>query len=171
MKTRNRIASLIVAGALIAPLAGIADVPDVASMTDEELTITLEAVKAELSKRSGNLDGLVLSRDGITVTRNGDPYVERVYLRIPIIIQNDTDEETTIVCDQAIINGWTVAGIAPGFAAPHSKLKDELVFKIDDAECSTLEDVKTIDAKYYLEMKVDGKYKYNNEISDVHFEF
>ncbi len=163
----KKVASLFLIFIMLLPVISLADIPNVTKMSDDELHQTISAVYTKLEKRSLTDSNIILRRDGITVSRNGEAYVERLYLRIPVIILNETDEATTLVPDGCVINGWTVTALAPDFAEPHSQIKTELVFKIDEAECATIEDIKTIGVKYYVEMKVDGMYSYNKEISEL----
>ncbi len=164
----KKICAVCVIFILAIPFIACADMPTIADFSNEELVQIINSAYAELARRTAVDGDIIIQRDGITILKSGDAYVERVYLRIPVVIINDTDEATTLVSDGCVINGWTATALAPDFAEPHSRVKTELVFKIDEAECTTLEDVKSVDVKYYLEMKVDGKYSYNKEISEIY---
>lgn len=160
----KRILSIILALVVLPVSIVFADVPDVKVLTDEELVKTINLAFEELAHRSIDTDNILVELFELTAVRDGDSYVKNEYLNIPIILYNDSDDTMTLGASSCVINGWTATAISClDYAEPHSRLKTKLSFKLDGTDCKTLEDVKSIDVKYHLEMTKDGEYYHSNK--------
>lgn len=149
---------------LLSYSAALADMPDVKALNDEELVETINLAFEELAHRSIDADKVLVQLYELTAVREGDSYVKNGNLYIPIILYNESDDEMTLGPGGCVINGWTATAISSlDYAQPHSRIKTKLIFKLEDTDCKNLEDVKSIDVKYHLEMTKDGSYYHSNE--------
>ena len=124
---------------ILLPMAALADLPDVASMTDQELKDLISACSQELRTRAtSDPEGiLVFEYEGVRVYQSGEAYTKGGSLRVPVVVCNDTDHEIVVFAESVICNGWDIlAGNCR--ASGHAKKKNEITFKIEDADITSI---------------------------------
>jgi len=147
----KRILSLIVAIVLIVPVISFADI-DISSLTDQELRYIIDLCTSELQSRA-KLDSkgfLLLSHSGVEIYQTKTPSIDYVgYLRVPISIYNDTDDDLYIYLTNAKCNGWDIySGLCQ--VSGRGKTKEELVFKVSDADAKSFSDILTLCFTYEI---------------------
>jgi len=137
----KKLFAMILVIALALPVIALAD-PDVTSMTDQELRDMITACSAELRARSTTEpDGtLLFETEGLKLYQIGEPRVSSDYLYIPVAIYNDLDFQVSLSPNVPKINGWEIYSSGAS-ANAKSKKKDELSFKISDADVTALDQI------------------------------
>ena len=129
---------------------------DYSAMTDEELNVELNLIRAEITKRlylSEAKEILIDNIDGITVTLKGEPTLKQSSsgntLEFAIVV-NSSDKAVGLAIDDCYINGWKESTLFAKTLDPGTKLKDTISFYHveEDADLEDLADLE--DVKMYF---------------------
>jgi len=151
----KKVLAMLVAAsmALSAPCLG-ADL-NYGSYSDSELQYIVDSARTELYQRqqraeNGNL--VLCDVDGVQVAITGEGKVGYGgYLRFEVAISNNSGKTITIGTDKGYINGWeSYCSLDAYQLEPKKKVKDELVFELEDAGISTIEEVEDLSFKFHV---------------------
>ena len=136
--------ALILALSMTAALAEESDALDLSGKTIDELIRIINQARAELAMRLlPVVDGAVLYQDdNVSITLNGEAYLEDGALVLPIVLANHTNRNSLISFDDMSVNGWAVAGSSASVMGG-KKAKDE-IYIFDAEESADLTDLDTL---------------------------
>ena len=144
----KKLITVILILSLLLPAAALAT--DVTSMTDQELKEMIAICSAELiSRNTTDISGtLLFEHEGVQLFQNGDAVIgSGGFLRIPVIIVNNTNHEMCISIEDAICNGWSIYSSGASTVA-NSKKKDDLSFNVGDADVTSLDQIISLSFKW-----------------------
>ena len=135
---------------ILLPVIALAD-PDVASMTDQELTDLIAACSAELMARhTVEPDGiLIFEYEGVKVYQTGDAAVLGDYLRIPVALNNENDYEVIIGINTPICNGWEIYASGCS-AAANARKKGTLSFEVSEADVTEIDQIISLTFRWQV---------------------
>ena len=136
--------ALLMALSMTAALAEESDALDLSGKTIDELIWIINQARAELAMRLPPVvDGTVLYQDdNVSITMNGEAYLEDGALILPIVLVNHTNRNLLISLDDMSVNGWEVAG-STASGGGGKKAKDE-IYIFDAGESADLTDLDTL---------------------------
>lgn len=177
-KIITTIVALALAFAILLPVEAFAELPDFASMTDEELHDLINAARNELKVREliAEKDTVILEQDGVKVYLTGNYEVKdytsssgRILLRLEAVVVNDTDTTVSIMFDASVVNGWDVGNSAIVDVSSGHKKKDNFEFTISDAEISSYEEIEDMELSMYVYDADNWNRMFSAEKAVVHF--
>lgn len=159
---------------LAIPVEAFAEMPDFASMTDEELHEIIGLARNELKKRELNFEEkmILFEQDGVTVYFTGEYEVygsDSKFIKLFVTAVNDSDRDVNVQEDAFVINGWDVYGSGIHGITAHHKKKDEFTFNLSDADITTYEEIEEILFDLYLYDGTDWERISDIEPITVHF--
>lgn len=136
--------ALFMALGMTAAVAEESDALDLSGKTIDELIWIINQARAELAMRLPPVvDGTVLYQDdNVSITLNGEAYLEDGALFLPIVLVNHTNRNLLISFDDMSVNGWEVAGSTASVNGG-KKAKDE-IYIFDAEESADLTDLDTL---------------------------
>jgi hypothetical protein len=140
----KKLLSLIIALVLL-PIAALADLPDVAGMTDQELKDLISACSQELRFRNtSEPEGILLfEMDGFKVFQTGAAKISGGFMRIPVTLYNENDFGVSISPYGANCNGWDIWS-ACGDVSANAKSKETLTFSVEEAEVTEIDQIESL---------------------------
>lgn len=137
--------------------------PDMASMTDDQLLKLINACHAELADRNSQMDEVLYQNDelGITIKMTGFEFRRsRLFLMGMLINRSDKSVEMRAEGNKIYVNNWTV--IFDGYrsikAAPGRNTRSDIFGTVpmaDIAEVSSASDLVTVEGTFIV--LVDGE--------------
>ena len=165
----KKLFTMLVVIVLAMPAIAMADL-DVASMTDQELRDMIAACSAELRTRNTvEPDGtLLFETEGLRLYQIGEPHISSDYLYIPVAVHNDLGFQLSLSPKVAKINGWEVYSNGVLVSA-EAKKKDELSFKIADADVTELAQIDSIRFAWTVFNMDTWEFPYEGEEEELRF--
>ena len=149
----KRFLTLMLAITLSATVSGAGI--DYGSMSDADLHTMADKARAELYRRhvekeAGDL--ILCDVDGAQVALTGAMQLgSGGYLRMSATIVNNTDRAFSVSVDNGYINGWeTYCSLDAYQLAPGKKVRGELVFLLEDAGLTSLDEIEDFTLVFYL---------------------
>lgn len=144
---------------------------DFTGMTDDELHALVDGARNELVKRElvAENKAVILEQDGVTVYLTGDISLEYNFLKVGVVVVNDTDKTISILLDGASVDGWTLNTIGVTDTPAGKKQKGTLQFLVSDGEVEAAEEVKEIEAVYKIWDSGEYNTLYESDPITVHF--
>lgn len=166
----KKLITIILAMAMLLPAVALADLPDVAAFTDQELRDLITAASAELlARNTAEPDGiLIFEKDGIKLYQTGEPTLSSEYMHIPVAVYNDTDFEMNVSPENAKINGWEVysGGIVVGAKA---RKKGDIAFNIANADVTELGQIDSLRFSWLVFNQETWERPYEGEEEEYRF--
>ncbi len=135
-----------------------------ASMTDAQLHDIVAAEKTVL-----------FEQDGVTVYMTGDYTIREssisddIWLKINIVVVNDSGRDVGIDTVNPSVNGWDVSASILSTTTKGKKSKQELTLNVKDAEVKSLEEIEELEIAFRM---YDGEtYKTFAEIPAITLHF
>lgn len=125
---------------------------DYSALSDAELHAMIDGARNELAKRElvAEDKAVILEQDGVTVYLTGDIVFEYNFLKIGVVVVNDSDKTITLLLDEASVNGWTLNAVGVSETPSGKKQKGTLQFLVSDGEIESAEEVEDIEAVFKL---------------------
>ena len=142
----KKLLAVILAVTMLLPAIALADLPDISGLSDQELKDLISACSQELMSRnkSESEDTLLFEYEDVRVYQAGKPSIDRLgYLTIPVTVYNDMDHEMVITPEDVTCNGWDIFATNCR-ATGNSKNKDELKFKVSDANVKSIDKIDSL---------------------------
>lgn len=148
---------------------------DWGSMTDDEILAEIDNAKNELVKRelTGNTDNItVVNEAGVTIVFKSYEIDKSSWwfspaLLVKYTIVNQSEDDYEMFVDNIAINGWEVESSGYCAAAAGHKAKGELMFDLEAAEVSDLDELETIEISFHYQVPNEFKYNYTEPITIV----
>ena len=146
---------------------------DYASMTDAQLHDIVDAARNELTKRE--LVAVLSEQDGVTVYMTGDYTIREssisddIWLKINIVVVNDSGRDVGIDTVNPSVNGWDVSASILSTTTKGKKSKQELTLNVKDAEVKSLDEIEELEIAFRM---FDGEtYKTFAEVPAITLHF
>ena len=163
----KKLLSMLLASAMLVaiPCQG-ADI-DYASMSDADLQATADKARAELYRRhveEGAGDLVLCDAEGVQVALTGDAHLgSGGYFRMDATFVNNSDKTISVYSDKGYLNGWEVyCSLDTSKLAPGKKARGELVFLLEDAGISTVEEIEDITLVFHITDTATYDYMWNS---------
>lgn len=166
----KKLLTIILMLTLLLPAATLADLPDVNSFSDQELTDLITACSAELMARhTSEPEGTLLYEyEGARIYQTGPAKINFIgYLEIPVAVYNDMDIGISFGVDGVTCNGWDIFGSGAG-ASANAKKKDTLIFMVPDAEVTSIDQIESLRFKWTVTNSETYMYIYKQEKPEEH---
>ena len=164
----KKVFSIVLAVLMLFGMMAVAEGVDFSTLSEEELKELIDEARLEMTKYHPLVtEGTLLYEDeNITITCTGPLELDEYgYLYVPVIVENHSDKNLSIILQNVSCNGWA---IYDGFLdVPANKKAKEQAYFMDaatDAELESAEDVQDIEADlHYYDDET-----YENVIEPVH---
>ena len=166
----KKLITIILAMAMLLPAVALADLPDVTSLSDQELKDLIEVCSAELASRdtAKEEETLLFDQDGVKLYQTGEAYVYDEYLYVPVAIHSEKDFELSLGMENVKINGWETYSNGV-FVIAGAKKKDKLTFKIADADISEISQIESLEFSWVVFNNETWEFLYRGEIEEHRF--
>lgn len=147
---KKTLSILLTLSLLLLPMIASADY---ASMSDDELMVELNQIRAEQVNRALAKEGktILAEADGITVTLKGEPewnesYDGTHYIVLNVTVVNSSENAVGIRTDDCYVNGWKIGSSFITSLEAGMKTKETIsIYSVDeDAEVENIEDLEDI---------------------------
>ena len=167
----KKLITIILALAMLLPAVAMADLPDVTSLSDQELKDLIEVCSAELASRDTAKaeESLLFDHDGVKLYQTGEAYVyDEEYLYVPVTIHSEKDFELSLGMENVKINGWETysSGV---FVIAGAKKKDKLSFRIADADISEISQIESLEFSWVIFNNETWEFPYRGEVEEHRF--
>lgn len=166
----KKLITIILAMAMLLPVVALADLPDITSLSDQELKDLIEVCSAELASRDTAKaeETLLFDQDGVKLFQTGEAYVYDEYMYIPVAIHSEKDFELSLGMENVKLNGWDVysSGV---FVSANAKKKGELSFKIADADVSEISQIESLEFSWVIFNNETWEFPYRGEVEEHRF--
>ena len=121
---------------------------DWASMSDSELQDAIDSARTELLQRkqreeNGNL--IVCDAEGVQISFTGDLTCDGDYLRLDVLLSNNSGRTISTHLSKAYVNGWDVASDMPGNRLDSGKKdKGRIWFSLGDSDVSDISEIEDV---------------------------
>ena len=129
-----------------------------ASMTDAQLHDIVDAARNELTKRElvAAEKTVLFAQDGVTVYMTGDYTIREssisddIWLKINIVVVNDSGRDVGIDTVNPSVNGWDVSASILSTTTKGKKSKQELTLNVKDAEVKSLDEIEELEIAFRM---------------------
>ena len=148
-----------------------------ASMTDAQLHDIVDAARNELTKRElvAAEKTVLFEQNGVTVYMTGDYTIREssisddIWLKINIVVVNDSGRDVGIDTVNPSVNGWDVSASILSTTTKGKKSKQELTLNVKDAEVKSLDEIEELEIAFRM---FDGEtYKTFAEVPAITLHF
>lgn len=127
-------------------------------MTDAQLHDIVDAARNELTKRElvAAEKTVLFEQDGVTVYMTGDYTIREssisddIWLKINIVVVNDSGRDVGINIVNPSVNGWDVSASILSTTTKGKKSKQELTLNVKDAEVKSLEEIEELEIAFRM---------------------
>lgn len=136
------------------PFAAFAE--DFAGKSDAELMETYNAIRLELASRGYRAEGkkVLVDNMGVQIYVNGDFSVEKEWygaaLKLPIVIVNNSEMNICAQMRNVSVNGWGCETMFSPEIPSGKKVKDTLIFELDDTDVESLSDFEDVEFYFHV---------------------
>lgn len=166
----KKLITIILAMAMLLPAVALADLPDITSLSDQELKDLIEVCSAELASRDTAKaeETLLFDQDGVKLYQTDEAYVYDEYLYVPVAIHSEKDFELSLGMENVKINGWETYSNGV-FVIAGAKKKDKLTFKIADADINEISQIESLEFSWVVFNNETWEFLYRGEIEEHRF--
>ncbi|MGI6739158.1 MAG: hypothetical protein ACOX54_07240 [Christensenellales bacterium] len=154
----KRTVSIFMIIMLLVTSVSFAEEIDYASLSAEKLHKIINLARNELVIRESVAakDVYLIDEENLKIYLTGNQEIDWMgYLALGVVVINNTDKTITVGIKNSSINGWEVDNIFWAQVSANKKKKDELSFKIEDADISAIEEIEEIEIAFYYYRDAD----------------
>lgn len=154
----KRTVSIFMIIMLLVTSVSFAEEIDYASLSAEKLHKIINLARNELVIRESVAakDVYLIDEENLKIYLTGNQEIDWMgYLVLGVVVINNTDKTITVGIKNSSINGWEVDNIFWAQVSANKKKKDELSFKIEDADISAIEEIEEIEIAFYYYRDAD----------------
>ncbi|HHU02345.1 MAG TPA: hypothetical protein GXZ91_04345 [Christensenellaceae bacterium] len=154
----KRTVSIFMIIMLLVTSVSFAEEIDYASLSAEKLHKIINLARNELVIRESVAakDVYLIDEENLKIYLTGNQEIDWMgYLALGVVVINNTDKTITVGIKNSSINGWEVDNIFWAQVSANKKKKDELSFKIEDADISAIEEIVEIEIAFYYYRDAD----------------
>lgn len=150
---KKLILTILILAMILPQATALAANVDWKSMSDQEITDTINAGRIELASRMPeNQDHItIVNQDGIEIYLTGKYTVDdgysngSIYIRLEAVVVNGTDVVLNITDNGTCINGWNVDTTGIYDTPAGRKQKDNITVRISDADITSFDEITDIE--------------------------
>ena len=140
----------------IFPFAASAKGNEYEKKTDEELVAEYNAIRLELASRGYTAEEkrVLFDDKDIQIYINGEFSIDDGWLgatlSIPVVIVNKRNNNICVQMRNTSVNGWSCETIFSASVPAQKKMKDELVFELDETDVEKLSDFEDVEFAFHI---------------------